>query len=113
MPNKSPPKITDIENKIYDEYLQNETNKQNLKTINLLLSSHNGLEIINCIAEYLDIAPNETMTFKTKYPGITNVYNSSWISGIYAQETIAAMQEFRNKIRKDEIGNGKQNETDE
>lgn len=100
--------LTDEENRIYDEHVQNETNKENLETINLLLSSYGGLEVIGCIAGYRGVKPDDEIEVKSKYPGSTIIYGSEEISGIYAQQTIAAMQDFRNTIRGNvEHGNGK------
>jgi transcriptional regulator with XRE-family HTH domain len=100
-----PPSLTDEEKNIYGEYLQNKTDKENLSIINLLLSSGESLKIINCMAKYFEVRPDTKITANTEQPGVTIFYNSSDISGMYAQKIIAVLQELRNKIRETE-GNG-------
>lgn len=90
-------RYTDEEFSSYVKWRQNIVDKENLKAINLLLSSYTGLKIINSIAHYLDEEPDTKISVEIKNDlGATTVHQAR---DIYTQATVAAMQEFYNELR--------------
>jgi len=53
------------------------------------------MKIINCISAHYNVSPSDEIRIKSKHPGVENVLKSNEISGMYAQMTVEAMQEFR------------------
>jgi len=108
---KKEEKITDKEMEIYTEWRQNIINKENLETINLLLSSYAGLAIINGIGKYLNSAPDSVIKIEDEEDiGLITYYNKK---AVHLNTIQKDLQEFYDIIHnsKEAAKNGEYNET--
>ena len=100
-----PGNVTDDELEVYKEFLQNETNKKNLNAISLLLSSYKGLEVINSMALFFEVSPDDEILRKDKKTGVYTTLGEEMLRAMYAQQTVMVMKELLDE----EVTHGKRN----
>ena len=106
-----PPILTENEVNIYQSHLRNESNKKFLKTIDLLLSSAEGWQIVRHMANYFYMKLDTAIVLKNEeYPTGFHLYDHKILLGIDSQSVISEMEALRNKINEGNKKNGEHNE---